>query len=195
MTLRQHFLRWVYPAWMRVARLLGNNKINSHDMSDTPVSFYSLKARANNGKEFDFNSLRGKNVLIVNTASNCGYTHQYQDLQQLSEVYKDKLVVLAFPANDFKEQEKGSDEEIAQFCQVNYGVNFPLMKKTVVIKSPEQNNVFKWLTDPSQNGWNMQQPTWNFSKYLINEKGILTHYFDPAVSPLGTEIRQSIEKA
>lgn len=161
-------------------------------MSETPVSFYTLKTLANNGREFDFNALRDKKVLIVNTASNCGYTHQYQELQQLSELYEDKLVVLAFPANDFKEQEKGSDEEIAQFCQVNYGVSFPLMKKSVVVKGTAQNSVFRWLTDPAQNGWNKQEPTWNFSKYLINEKGILTHYFDPAVSPLGVEIRQSI---
>lgn len=195
MTLRQRFLKWVYPAWMKLAGWLGNNKIKSHHMSSSPVSFYSLKAEANNGSTFDFGTLRDKKVLIVNTASHCGYTNQYQDLQQLWEQNKDKLVVIAFPANDFKEQEKGSDEEIAQFCQVNFGVSFPLMKKSTVIRGTKQNPVFQWLTDPQKNGWNSQEPTWNFSKYLINEKGLLTNYFDPAVSPVGPEIRQSIEKA
>ena len=95
----------------------------------------------NNGTIFDFSSLKGKKVMLVNTASDCGYTDQYEALQKLSEEYKDKLIVIGFPANDFKQQEKGSDEEIAQFCKLNFGVTFPLMKKTVVIKTAEQNEV------------------------------------------------------
>ena len=123
--------------------------------------------------------------MLVNTASNCGYTAQYKELEELYEKYKNQLVIIGFPANDFKEQEKGSDEEIAQFCRVNYGISFPLSKKSVVIKSPEQNPVFRWLTDKSRNGWNDKPPTWNFSKYLVNEEGTLTHYFDPAIPPSG----------
>ena len=102
--------------------------------------------------------------------------------------------MIGFPANDFKEQEKGTDEEIMQFCKLNYGVTFPLMKKSVVIRSAGQNPVFQWLTDSAKNGWNNKYPSWNFSKYLVNENGILTNYFDPSVSPLGKEIREAIEK-
>ena len=132
--------------------------------------------------------------MLVNTASACGYTNQYEDLQKLSEKYKDQLVVIGFPANDFKEQEKGSDEEIAEFCKVNFGVTFPLMKKSVVKKTEDQNEVYQWLTDPAKNGWNEQEPSWNFSKYLVNEKGALTNYFDPSIEPLSKEVEEAIRK-
>ena len=102
--------------------------------------------------------------------------------------------MLGFPSNDFKEQEKGTDEEIEQFCKVNYGVRFPLMKKSIVVKNEQQNSIFKWLTDPALNGWNRKQPSWNFGKYLINEAGMLTNYFDPSVSPLSEEVKKYIEK-
>ena len=131
--------------------------------------------------------------MLVNTASNCGYTNQYEDLQKLYQQFNDQLEIIAFPANDFKEQEKGSDNDIAQFCQVNFGVTFPLAKKSVVIKSGDQNNIFKWLTDKSKNGWNEQPPVWNFSKYLVNEQGSLTHYFDPSVSPLSEDVLKAVK--
>lgn len=139
-----------------------------------------------------FQELKGKKVLIVNTASNCGYTHQYAELQELYRSHSDTLTIIGFPSNNFREQEKGSDEEIATFCQVNYGVTFPLAKKSDVLKGEGQNKVFEWLTNKQLNGWNEQEPSWNFSKYLINEQGLLTHYFDPAVSPLSTEVRQAV---
>lgn len=156
-------------------------------------SFYNLSAPLNNGTTFSFENLKGKKVLIVNTASNCGYTNQYAELEQIFEEHEEQLAILAFPSNDFKEQEKGTDEEIARFCQVNYGISFPIMKKSVVIKNSDQNSVFQWLTDKRLNGWNDEPPSWNFSKYLINENGLLTHYFDPAVSPLSTEVINAIE--
>jgi glutathione peroxidase len=131
---------------------------------------------------------------LVNTASNCGYTNQYEELQQLYEQYNNRLVILGFPSNDFKEQEKGNDDEIARFCKINYGVTFPLMKKSVVIKGAGQNPVFQWLSDAAQNGWNTKTPSWNFSKYLVNESGMLTHYFDPAISPLSKEVLAAINK-
>lgn len=194
MTYRQKLLKAVYPAWMWITKLTGKNTTKLSHMDKTPaVSFYSLKGTLNNGDTLDFATLQGKKVLLVNTASDCGYTNQYQDLQALAEKYKDKLVVLGFPANDFKEQEKGSDAEIATFCKVNFGVTFPLMKKSVVVQSPEQNAVFNWLTDSTKNGWNNKFPTWNFSKYLVNEKGMLTHYFDPSVSPLSTAVTEVLE--
>jgi glutathione peroxidase len=103
-------------------------------------------------------------------------------------------MVLGFPANDFKEQEKGSDEEIARFCKVNFGVSFPLMKKSSVIRSSQQNPVFQWLTDSSKNGWSNKQPSWNFSKYLVNEEGVLTNYFGPTISPMSRDVLNAIKQ-
>jgi glutathione peroxidase len=193
MTYRQKVLKAVYPAFMWVTKLTGRNAKELSGSRVPPVSFYSQKGILTNGDTLDFASLKGKKVLLVNTASDCGYTNQYDDLQKLSEVYKDKLVVLGFPANDFKEQEKGTDTAIAEFCRINFGVTFPLMQKSVVIKAAQQNPVFQWLTDSTQNGWSNKYPSWNFSKYLVNEKGILTHYFDPSVSPLSEAIKKAIE--
>ncbi len=157
------------------------------------TSFYKLSATLNNGEQLDFLSLRGKKVLIVNTASKCGFTNQYADLEKLSERYKDKLVIIAFPANDFANQENGSDEEISEFCKVNYGVTFPIAKKAGVIKNEDQQLVFKWLTDKNMNGWNDQAPEWNFNKYLISENGDLLRYFESSVAPLDEQLVTLIE--
>ena len=157
-------------------------------------SIYTFKVKDLSGNEFDFATLKGKKILIVNTASKCGYTPQYEGLEKVYEQYKDKLVIIGFPCNQFGGQEAGTNEEIAQFCKVNFGVTFPLMKKSSVIKSETQNEVFKWLTDSTKNGWNGKQPSWNFSKYLVNEEGILTHYFDPSVSPTSEQVLKEIEQ-
>jgi len=157
-----------------------------------PVPFHHLSATLNNGDQLFFSTLKGKKVLIVNTASNCGYTNQYEALQQLYEQYKDKLVVIGFPANDFKEQEKGNDDEIAAFCKLNYGVTFPLAKKSAVI-GESKNEVFSWLSDKNKNGWNEQEPVWNFSKYLVSEDGVLLQYFDPGISPTANEIIKLVD--
>ena len=101
---------------------------------------------------------------------------------------------MVFPANDFKEQEKGSDETIAKFCKENYGVTFLLMKKSSVINGPQQNEVFNWLTSKNKNGWNSKQPGWNFSKYLVNEEGVLVNYFATSVSPLSEEVKKAVEE-
>ena len=194
MTYRQKVLKAVYPAFMWFTKLTGKNAEELSGSKEPPISFYTQKAILNNGDTFDFTSLKGKKVLLVNTASNCGYTNQYDDLQKLSEEYKDKLMVLGFPANDFKEQEKGNDTTIAEFCKINFGVTFPLLQKSSVVKSPQQNPVFQWLTDSTKNGWNNKEPTWNFSKYLVDEKGILVNYFDPSVSPSSEAVKQAIEK-
>lgn len=194
MTVRQKLLKAVYPAFMWLSKRSAAGKEISSTVKTMPmISFYSLNATSINGTAFDFSQLKGKKVLLVNTASDCGYTGQYEELQKLSEKYKDKLVVIGFPANDFKKQEKGSDEEIEKFCKVNYGVSFPLMKKGTVIRNPDQQEVFRWLTDPARNGWNEQQPVWNFSKYLVDEEGRLINYFAPAVSPADKEITNAIE--
>lgn len=195
MTFRQKLLKTVYPAFMWLTKSTGkNSKVLSTNNKTGTQSFYNLTDTLNNNNSFNFENLKGKKVLLVNTASNCGYTNQYNDLQKLSEQYKDKLVVIGFPANDFKEQEKGNDDEIAQFCKINFGVTFPLMKKSSVVKGTTQNNVFKWMSDASLNGWCNQPPTWNFSKYLVNENGELVKYFDPSISPLDDEIKTAIEE-
>src|SRR5258705_6920762 len=156
MTYRQKVLKAIYPAWMWYNRLTGKrSKVMTNDKHDpSSQSLYDLSVQLNTGNTLRFDSLKGKKILIVNTASDCGYTNQYADLEKLYEKYKDSLVVIGFPANDFKEQEKGSDADIAQFCKINFGVNFPLMKKSSVVKGVDQNKIFKWLTDSTQNGWN-----------------------------------------
>lgn len=191
-TNRQKLLKAVYPAFMWWSKTIGRNDDRLSGNSIPPVSFYQLHAKRIDGTSLDFASLCGKKVLLVNTASHCGYTEQLGELQELSEQYKDKLVVIAFPSNDFREQEPGSNETIAAFCQREYGVNFPLMEKSVVIRTGTQQPVYDWLTDPHKNGWNSKAPSWNFAKYLVNEKGVLTHYFGPAISPKSDAIRKLI---
>lgn len=191
MTLRQKLLKLAYPLLMQLRPKPQHMPTNTQAVQP-PQSFYGLSAVLNNGQPFSFDQLRGKKVLLVNTASNCGYTGQYAELQQLHAQRKDDLVILGFPANDFKEQERGSDEEIAQFCQVNYGVQFPLAKKSQVVRGEGQHPVYQWLTDKTKNGWNDRQPEWNFSKYLINEEGMLTHYFGAGVSPLAPEVQAAL---
>ena len=194
MTFRQKLLKGIYPVLMWLTGKKGGKMTEVlKGNQPAPVSFYSLKAELNNGSVMDFATLRGKQVLLVNTASNCGYTHQYKALQELYEKHQPRLVVIGFPANDFKEQEKGTDEEIASFCQVNYGVKFPLVKKATVVPGESQQAVFKWLTDASQNGWNGQSPTWNFSKYLVDDNGTLIRYFGPSVDPLSDEVKEAIK--
>lgn len=184
LTWRQKMLRTVYPAFMWITKKTGTNASTLENKNATaPVSFYSLQLELNNGDTLLFEQLKGKNVLLVNTASDCGYTRQYETLQSLYATHGDSLVVIGFPANDFKEQEKGSDAEIGAFCKKNFGVSFPLAKKSVVSKTAGQHPVFQWLTDPAKNGWNSKAPSWNFSKYLVTKNGRLTHYFDPSVSP------------
>jgi glutathione peroxidase len=196
MTVKQKFLKAVYPVFTGYKKLFQKDtKVVSNDKNVQPTeSLYNLSVKLNNGSELNFDELKGKKILLVNTASDCGFTAQYDDLEKLYEQNKNKLIILGFPANDFKDQEKGSDEEIARFCKLNFGVTFPLATKGSVVRGKDQQPVFQWLTDKSKNGWNNKQPSWNFSKYLINEQGVLTNYFDPAVSPLSKEVEKAIEQ-
>ena len=194
MTFRQKLLKAFYPALMWISKGKSNNAVLSNNHSRPAIPFYSLNTVLNNGDTLNFETLQGKKILLVNTASDCGYTNQYEDLQKLSEQYKNKLLVIGFPANDFKEQEKGNDAAIAEFCKVNFGVTFPLASKSTVIKGAQQNPVFNWLSDAAKNGWNNTAPSWNFSKYLVNEQGVLTNYFEPAVSPLSKEVTDAVSK-
>lgn len=194
MTIKQKALQLFYPVFNSLTSLLGKNTKKLQSKTMAPVSFYDLKLTLNNGKLFHFSELKNKKVMIVNTASDCGFTNQYEGLQALHEKYKDSLQIIGFPANDFGEQEKGADESIDQFCKINYGVTFPLAQKSTVIKNENQHEVYQWLTDENKNGWNYVAPSWNFCKYLIDEQGHLTHFFEAAIEPMGKEITTSIEE-
>ena len=187
MTIRQSILKFLYPLITLFSGLFKNGVETNKEKIEPNSSFYSLSATLNNGQVFSFDSLKGYKVIIVNTASDCGYTAQYSQLEELYQQHKDKLKIIAFPANDFKDQEKGNDDDIAAFCKLNYGVSFLLMQKTKVVGS-EQNDVFKWLSNKNINGWCNQQPEWNFCKYLIDENGVLLNYFPSAVSPLSKKV-------
>jgi glutathione peroxidase len=195
MSYRQKVMKAVYPALMWYNKFKGK-KTGTMENSEGVISLRSLHAltvRLNSGDEINLGSFSGKKILIVNTASNCGYTGQYAELQKLYEKFRDCLVVIGFPANDFKEQERGTDEEIAEFCQKNYGVTFPLAAKSSVVKGKQQNEIFKWLSVEDLNGWNDQEPTWNFFKYLVDEDGKLIKYFDTAISPMSNEVVTAIK--
>ena len=154
-------------------------------------SFYDFKLKSIAGKQIDFTQYKGKKVLIVNTASECGYTPQYTELNELSEKYSDKIIVLGFPSNNFGGQEPGSNKEIENFCKANFEITFSLFEKSDVV-GINQNGLYKWLTNKNENGWNDEKPTWNFNKYLINEKGELIKFYSSSVSPLSEEILKQI---
>jgi glutathione peroxidase len=155
-------------------------------------SFYNLSAKEINGEEVNFSDFKGKKVLIVNVASKCGYTPQYSELEELHKKYQDKLVILGFPSNEFMKQEPGTNEEIIEFCQKNYGVTFQIFEKTEV-KSKDKHAVYQWLTDKSKNGWNDEAPKWNFHKYLIDESGELIGVFPSGTKPMSKEITSNLE--
>jgi glutathione peroxidase len=134
--------------------------------------FYDFKVKTLEGDQFDFSSLKGKKVMIVNTASQCGFTPQYKDLEELYEKYKDELVIIGFPANNFGHQEPGTAAEIREFCTKNYSVTFPLMEK-ISVKGEDMHPLYKWLTSKDLNGVMDSEVKWNFQKYLVDENGKL----------------------
>jgi len=150
-------------------------------------SFYDFKMKDLEGKEVDFSTFKGKKILVVNVASKCGYTPQYEALQELYKEYGDKVVILGFPANNFGGQEPGSNDEIKTFCSANYGVTFPMFEK-VSVKGFDKHPIYRWLSDPEMNGWNDKEPSWNFCKYLLDEKGELIKFYPSAVEPMSEEI-------
>ena len=157
-------------------------------------NIYQFKVKDLAGNVFDFASLKGKKVLIVNTASKCGLTPQYKDLEAIYEKYKDKnFIIVGFPANNFASQEPGSDKEISTFCQLNYGVKFPMMSK-VSVKGDDMCEMYKFLTMKSKNGLQDSEVEWNFQKYLMNEKGELEKVISPKVLPTDASIVDWINK-
>jgi glutathione peroxidase len=154
----------------------------------TGTSFYDFKVASLDGKEIDFAKFKGKKVLVVNTASECGYTPQYADLQKLYDKYKDKLVIIGFPANNFGGQEPGSNEEIGAFCKKNYGVTFPMAAK-VSVTGADAAPLFKYLTDEAKKlGTPDPVVKWNFTKFLVDEKGNLVKVFPSKVNPMSEEL-------
>ena len=150
-------------------------------------SIHSFKVKALDGKTIDFSKFKGKKILIVNTASECGFTPQYEGLQKLYETYKDQLVIVGFPANNFGGQEPGSNEEIGAFCKKNYGVTFPMAVK-VSVKGKDIAPIFKFLTDKKLNGVKNTTILWNFEKFLLNEKGELIDTFVSTTKPTSESI-------
>ncbi|MBL7702368.1 MAG: glutathione peroxidase [Ferruginibacter sp.] len=164
------------------------NKNNAENTAiTTDKSIYDFKVDGLDGKTIDFSAFKGKKILIVNTASECGYTKQYEGLQKLYETYKEKLIVVGFPANNFGGQEPGSNETIAAFCKKNYGVTFPMAAK-VSVKGDDMAPVFRWLTSKSENGVMDAEIKWNFGKFLLDEKGNLIQYFPSKTEPMSEEI-------
>lgn len=157
-------------------------------------SFYDFKVKDIDGKDFDLSSLKGKKVLVVNTASKCGLTPQYKQLEELYKTYGgDKFTIIGFPANNFMQQEPGSNKEIAEFCDKNYGVTFKMMSK-ISVKGDDMAPLYQWLTSKNKNGVTDSEVKWNFQKYLIDENGHLVDVVDPRVKPDDEKIVSWIKK-
>jgi glutathione peroxidase len=163
-----------------------SNKLAGLNQKEVSGSIYDFKLKSLDGKEIDFAQYKGKNLLIVNTASKCGFTYQYEDLEKLHELYGDKVAVLGFPANNFLWQEPGGNEEIATFCQRNYGVKFQMFEK-ISVKGKDKSPLYKWLEAKSG-----KSPSWNFCKYVIDKSGNVVGFFPPKVKPLDQEIVSKI---
>ena len=172
----------------------GFKKVESrpdNDMIQSQASIFDFQLQTISGEEVDLTDYKGKKLLIVNTASECGYTPQYEDLQALHEMHGDKVTILGFPSNDFGGQEPGTNEEIASFCKKNYGVSFQMFEK-INVKGKEKHPLYQWLSSKEMNGWNDQEPNWNFCKYLVNEEGELLKFYASAVNPMSSEILDDI---
>lgn len=160
---------------------------NNHDM-EVRKTLYDFTVKDIDGNDFSLASLKGKKVLVVNVASKCGLTPQYEQLQELYEKYRYlNFVIIGFPANNFMGQEPGTNEEIKEFCTANYGVTFPMMEK-ISVKGKDQAPLYKWLTNKSENGVLDQEVTWNFQKFMVDEEGHLVDVVLPKESPMSDKI-------
>jgi len=156
---------------------------------------YSITVQDKEGKDSDLSAYRGKVILLVNTATECGFSPQLKDLEALYQKYKDQgFYVIGFPSNDFGNQEPRENQEIGQFCQVNYGVSFPIMGK-LRVRGPYASDLFKYLADKKRNGKFSNTPRWNFQKYLIGKSGQLIDFYYPITVPLSSRLRKAIEKS
>ena len=171
-----------------ISSLYGFPWINNKDeITGLSENLYQYNAIDINGNIVTFEKFKGKYILIVNTASKCGYSNQFGQLQKLYEIYNDKLVICAFPANNFLWQEPLSNEGIKKFCNNNYGVTFPVFEK-ISVKGKNKHPIYKWLSNKKLNGKIAKEPSWNFCKYIVDPEGKLLYYFGPSVEPLSSKI-------
>ncbi len=187
-SIRQKILKAIYPLIMLSGKWFGAKatiKTNTQIKPNTPFPFNSITL--NTGKLLDEAFYKNKKIILVNTASDCGYTKQYEPLQKLFETHIDKLLIIGFPANNFKQQENYDNATIESFCTINYGVRFPITVKTDVI-GVGKHPVFEWLSNAQQNGWCNTEPEWNFSKYILNTDGMLLGYFGSGIDPLDKKL-------
>jgi glutathione peroxidase len=158
-----------------------------------PKSIYDFKVEGLEGDTIDFSKFKGKKILIVNTASECGFTPQYEGLETLYKQHKGKLIIVGFPANNFGSQEPGSNSDIAAFCQKNYGVSFPMAAK-ISVKGDDTAPIYQWLTRKEYNGYKNSSVLWNFQKFLINEKGQLVKVFSSMTKPTSSAIQKAVAR-
>tara|TARA_Y100000591_G_scaffold307639_1_gene307196 strand:+ start:883 stop:1476 length:594 start_codon:yes stop_codon:yes gene_type:complete len=174
-----------------VCALMNNlkaNKLHEKKMNN----FYDITIKNINGNNIDLSKLEGKHILVVNVASRCGYTSQYEGLQKLYEDNKDQIEIIGVPCNDFGRQEPGTASEIKEFCSINYGVEFTLTEKQST-KGKSKSKLYHWLSNPDLNGWNSELPSWNFCKYIINNNGELTHFFPSNIKPNSSSIKDALK--
>lgn len=173
--------------------LLGKKNTIATSLNSTvhKGSLYDFTVNDLQEKSVKLSDYKGKPVVIINVASKCGFTPQYADWQKFHEKYGDKIAVLGFPANNFMSQEPGSNDEIAEFCQKNYGVTFKMFSK-VDVKGADKAPLYKWLSEKELNGWNDKEPTWNFCKYVIDANGNLTHFFESKITPDNEEFKKAV---
>jgi glutathione peroxidase len=172
---------------MNKLSLLFSIVLFSSAISAQTSGFYDFKVKTLEGGSFDFSSLKGKKVMVVNVASKCGNTPQYKDLEALYLKNQDNLVIIGFPANNFGSQEPGTAVEIRKFCTENYGVTFPMMEK-ISVKGSDMAPIYKWLTSKKENGVMDSEVKWNFQKYLIDENGKLVEVLDPKEKPTSDKV-------
>lgn len=182
----------MYKIVLIMISLIFFNNLKTNKSMQASASLYDISINSLTGKPIDLSSFKGKKILIVNTASECGFTGQYEGLQELYNTYKDKLVVIGVPCNQFGGQEPGTATEIQSFCKQNYGVTF-LMTEKVDVKGENQHPLYKWLTSKELNGVSSSSVKWNFQKYLIDEKGNLIDYYYSITSPTSTKITKHLK--
>lgn len=173
-----------------LATLFSLNSNQQHTMNIETI--YDISINSLNGKPINLSDFKGKHILFVNVASKCGFTTQYKELQELHEIYKDKLQIIGVPCNQFGAQEPGNEQAIESFCEVNYGVTF-LMTKKIDVKGKNQHPLYTWLTQKVNNGKIDSSVKWNFQKYLVDEDGILVDYYLSATNPLNLKITKHLK--